>query len=398
MSPIDLLGRKEDECLELKRWEVEDEKVLRVVVGMLNARGGEIFLGVEEEGGVAVRIQEVREPERRVRSLLDAILDRVSPPPEDLDVETVEVEARRILRIRVGKAAGGPAPTALRKGPYLGFFRRTGDRQVALGRDELVREPHSPVDRLDEIRKEIDSSFRELEVAAGDGGLFRLLAKPVRAPDAVVPELDWIRKVLEEPSAVGSRPGTFHCLPVWHWAPPEARSRSIRGEGSRPIGWQSGWADPARNHLRVLRDGAVEFRTGIESTLLRPAASGRETVLDPAALVGFTASFFRIAGRLLERAGGIAAYATVAEMAGLPRVRLRPFRHDSVYYSGERDERGGADGSTVRTGLVRIEASKIRDVPDRAARRLLVELYGCFERWPEEIPYWDSGQQRFEIP
>ena len=55
-DPNDLIGKRESATLEFKAQEIlkAPAKIAREVVGFLNASGGHVWIGVQENGGVAV--------------------------------------------------------------------------------------------------------------------------------------------------------------------------------------------------------------------------------------------------------------------------------------------------------------------------------------------------------
>lgn len=81
MSALIPLGQKEGPRLELKGADVlkDPEKIAREIVAMLNAEGGEVWVGLREEGNRAVAVEEIADPEGEQRRLLDFLGDVVEP-------------------------------------------------------------------------------------------------------------------------------------------------------------------------------------------------------------------------------------------------------------------------------------------------------------------------------
>ena len=75
------LGRKEDFHLELKGRDALDdpEKIAREVVAFLNAEGGDVWVGLGEEAGRAVKVEPIPDPEREQRRLVDYLIETIEP-------------------------------------------------------------------------------------------------------------------------------------------------------------------------------------------------------------------------------------------------------------------------------------------------------------------------------
>ena len=78
------LGQPEGERLEFKGRDVlrHLSNVSREVVAMLNASGGDIWIGLVEEQGRAVRVEAIENPAREINRLRDHFSDAIEPSPD----------------------------------------------------------------------------------------------------------------------------------------------------------------------------------------------------------------------------------------------------------------------------------------------------------------------------
>src|SRR5688572_23543765 len=116
---MDPIGKREDEHTEFKRAEAlkEPSNIAREAVAFLNADGGEIWIGVEEDGeGLGLAVEEIHNPGQQRARLQDSLVDVVEPSPmigkgKELDIDEVpfsEDGTRKLLRLRVARGARGP--------------------------------------------------------------------------------------------------------------------------------------------------------------------------------------------------------------------------------------------------------------------------------------------------
>jgi predicted HTH transcriptional regulator len=100
-----LLGRDEGPQLEFKSREALEDlaKVGREVVGMLNAEGGEVWVGVREEAGRAVAVEALADPGLARQRLRDYLADSLEPRLQaEVAVEVVEWQGSpALLRIEI---------------------------------------------------------------------------------------------------------------------------------------------------------------------------------------------------------------------------------------------------------------------------------------------------------
>jgi predicted HTH transcriptional regulator len=141
----EIRNRHEDERLELKSAEVlakDPESVARGVVGMLNAKGGEIWIGVDEENERPAAINPVTEPEQARRRLWDYLVETMDPAPLPgevvIDLESIQQDrAVLIVRIQPPAESSPRLPFAFRKKGGWHFVRRIGARNHPMTREEI---------------------------------------------------------------------------------------------------------------------------------------------------------------------------------------------------------------------------------------------------------------------
>ena len=133
------IGKRESQTLEFKSADALKNPftISREVVAMLNAGGGEIWIGLSEQHGVATAAENIADPERAKVDLLNHLIETIEPPlTDEVQIETREVESTTLLWIGVGDVRAGP-PFALKKDKALQFFIRVDHRVRPLTHAEL---------------------------------------------------------------------------------------------------------------------------------------------------------------------------------------------------------------------------------------------------------------------
>src|SRR5215207_2266512 len=140
-----LLGRSEDQRLELKSSAAlgkDLSDVAREAVAMLNAGGGQVWIGVREKDGVAVDLEPFSSGEaaREVRRLRDHLIDTIEPSPGDeVKVAAEPVQGGELIRIEVAPKAERKPYAHVRQSARL-YVTRIGDRLRPLSREEIANE------------------------------------------------------------------------------------------------------------------------------------------------------------------------------------------------------------------------------------------------------------------
>ena len=389
---VDILGRREDQRLELKSKDALDEpsNIARAVVGMLNAGGGEIWIGVEEADGVAVAIEPVQDPGRKEGRLRDYLLDVVDPSPtaDEVSIEPMPVGADPALLVVKVKPAGGPMgrkPYALRKGGGWHFFRRMGARNHPMSRLEIfgeaVRRGDDPavedaIRGLEEERKRVQDE--------GKTGLW-LGLQPARKLH-LDPQEDRFQSIVLSPLVTGNR------RTGWHFARSSSQPRlSMAG-----IEW--GLSDPQDElvtRVQVTERGDLRFWIALEH-LRHSKGEARE--IWPNILLEYPISAFRIA-RVVYR-GFLDSEDRVAADLALLGVRgwgLREGTPDDFFLLG--NELARLEEPDLIWEPIVFSFREIDEAPDRCGFRLVRRVYQAFGWRQEDMPrHYDPEAGRLILP
>jgi hypothetical protein len=397
-SAEDLLGLSEDLTLEFKSRDVLEDlsKVGREVVGMLNAKGGEVCLGVREESGRAVAVEPIDDADLALRRLRDYLADSIEPRPgaEELTLEVLNWQRRpAILRIGI-RPQSGFQPYALVKGTGRHYLKRFGDRLLPMSREDLVEgfARQRPVTQEAEreaagrLKDKLGKAVTEL---AGEGpvemlylGLQPLKRLKLEIQDARFQEL------LRDPGASGNRPTGYHLIDS-QWAP--MLGAGWLGTGGKSDGW-----------LRIYRDGGIGFRLRL-SLLEREhrqanLSLGRAVpALSPAALLDYPASVFRVAAQAYKGAlAGTDPVLADLVLSGVGGWVLGWGSHGSW----DHRFRVFDTGKDFRLeDPLRMTFGEIEEAPDRCAFRLVRLLYEAFG-FPDQAipPEYDRKAGRLVLP
>lgn len=388
MTAAQLLGRAEDLHLELKPAVAlkQPENLLREVVGMLNAEGGQIMVGIEEKAGHAIAIEHIEHAETQQMALQDQILDRIQPRPQDTAVKIVEIADKQILAVDV--PPGVNKPYAFARQGALVFVRRYHDRLRPMSLEEvknLLREAPMPQEKQLQAGMERLRTAREQFLCAYAGTpIFRMVLTPM-STEAEVLDLKAAKPLLTDPTATHNRPlgWTFHSgTPV----------QPVQG------GVETGRRSPLYRHLTVLRDGHIEFCTLLDDFRWQePEWVKKEgaKVLYPYCLTEFPASVMRLASALYRRLQvPVLAESLFANAAGW---YISPYRPESLGWLRRFDWRTPLDQEEIICGPLLFTAAEVQDTPDRCAFRLLRLLYEAagYDYDEESMPFYNKNAQRF---
>lgn len=364
------LGQRETTQLEFKGAGALDDlsKVAREVVAMLNAHGGVVWVGVEEEDGVAMRATGIADAGRHERRLRDYLIDAIEPSPlsNEIRLDALAIRDDRIVfRIEVARTAARK-PYALLRGASRRYLIRVGDRNRPMSREEIADAfgAASPGDQdLIDAEKEMLEARRNVLTKGQE--LFWLRLRPI----------DRIELDLREPSL-------------------ESIFRIAKLSGNRPAGWTfvNPYRLPQRHGGRlvfhggeVARDGTFTFEMPLESLHWK----GEPDDIYPFALIEYPVSAFRIAKAVYEPSSLGPDDRIIADFAliGVGRWRLRPYSPQVLgYLTRERGEYTESNDLVWEKPLV-FRLKEIADEPDWCAYRLAVRrTYEAFDYYEDEIP------------
>lgn len=406
------LNKRESDVLEFKSREAlrEPFAIGREVVAMLNAAGGEVWIGLRDERGVAIEIEDIDDAEAARRSLLDALIARIEPPPlaDEVRVEVVD-QGRKVLVVSVQ-----PTP---KRGPYdllhhggRHFLTRVGDRLRYLSRDE-IREGFQ--ETAEEGVERADRSLRAREeelLREGSATMWLGFAPLAGSPELRLDRL-LRREYLRDPTATGVRRSGYSVVAALEAAPLTSTPihREVRPErGTR-------WAvvevvGVAR--LSVSREAEAHFEAPLESVRAFSSISEFENrrVLYPTALLEYAVSTFRLVGKMLGdneaeedgiwRARPEQGMAVRLALAGVQGWILVPGRDDDLHFWQVLRHRGEPfpDRTFVLPAPETFALAELEREPDRCAWRLLGALYEGFGYEREQVPYFDPASEVFRFP
>jgi hypothetical protein len=378
------LGERESLKSEFKRVEAlkDPANIAREVVALLNAEGGEIWIGVGEAAGVADVIEEVPNPELQRDRLQDALVDLVEPSPvvgREIAIEVVPFPAdqtRGLLRVRVD--AGRRGPYALLRQTMRAYLKRTGSRLRPMTREELgqaFRQASADEDRVAKVVREIGSHLRE---CADDG--FAGLRMVIRTGGDV--DLGLEKELLEplfrDPRSTGNRPLGWNFTSSHY---DEVRPFRQGGQG----GYRLGEADSVQ-WTTISTRGDIEFSAALE----RLQGHGQAKSLWPLALLEFPASVARLARTLytMNAMRPLPRDTPVVLGLGLFRIEgwsLAPGSPHSMAYLVEKPRTYTESDFFLGEPLV-VRWEEIDVSPDRCAYRLVRQVYQAFGYEERDVP------------
>jgi hypothetical protein len=383
---MEILGRRENQHLELKSSGAlnEPSDVAREVVGMLNADGGEVWIGVGEEDGKAVSIEAIPAPERARDRLRDYLLEVVDPSPtaDEVTIELVPPEtdpALVVVKVRPPGRRAGRQPFAFRKRGGWHFVRRTGARNHPMSRQEIFGgsgerdepEVDRAVQKLEEARRAIESP-----------GLWVGL-QPARQLD-LDPEDDRFGRIALDPSFTGNRRAG------WHFARSSSQPKPVKS------GIEWGLRDEPQGpitRVELTEDGGARFWAALEHLQWK----GDEREIWPLALLELPVSALRIARflyqGLLEPEDRVATDLALLGAAGWGLRKGTP----GGFFSSSRLSRLEEPELVWKPLLFPFR--EIDEAPDRCGFRLVRRVYHAFGFRETEMPrQYDQASEKLLLP
>ncbi len=408
------IGMREDQRLEFKgRASLDNlDKIVREAVAMLNAEGGEIWVGVREEQEIAVAIEGVDEPDLQRGRLRDALTDLIDPPPtaDEVKVEIVGKEIKT-LRVRVSPHPGH-RPYALRRGHRLEFPIRYDDRLRPMTRTEIEEAFTAELRQTAGRSRAVEPAPAERSLLADRELVLRQRATSLwlgiepALPSGPLDFADLLGSgLLDEPTLIGDRRAGINIYLT--------RLGSLRDEPSQrqERDWlKVGTGSPFQ--LNIGRTGALRSTVRFDEHpfAFPPEPDGspfpelREAhLLNPKALLEYPTSFFRFWKALVNRdflpgEPDERVFASLA-LVNLEGWYLRPGpNHPAWNYplglrlpppALQQRPRPFTEGRSFVGPVLRLQRSEILASPDRCAFRLAEPVFAAFGWLPDEIPFFD---------
>jgi len=379
------IGEPESQRLEFKAPAALErpDRIAREVVGMLNADGGEIWIGLREEAGRAVGLDLISAAERARQQLHDSLVDLLSPNPDHQEVKVEVVSLpdggdRGLLRIDVAPRHERQ-PYALVRGASFTFVIRVGSLLRPMDRGEVFKGGGSgESDPLREAQQRIRKEKDRFNSSRGSGLWLRVQPVPALDLDPTDPIFS---ELASDPHLSGNR--RFGSFAISRKAP------AVRVDHVR-------WGMEQSLDVRFDHDGGATFKLTLD--LISMSQEGSEsTELDPLRLAEYSVSGLRIARvvyshfKLAQSGLILTALALVNQGSFL----LREGSPGPLFSHGQAAELASSDAEAG----ARFPASEFLDHPDRCGFRLLRLLYQAFGMAEDAMPdVFDRKTGRLILP
>jgi hypothetical protein len=370
MSDSIPLGQAEGQRLEFKRADAlkDPEKIAREVVGMLNAEGGEVWIGFREEGQ---SVEGIATPEAEKRRLWDFLIDVIEPPltSKEISIAVQELDEKCVISVKATPSNERKPYAFLKRGGRY-YLIRLGAHTRSMTREEVLARNQGP--------QALESAEGQIHEEKGailkqDGGLFWLRLQPVPKVE-VEPHGD----LLIDPELSGNR------RVGWNFV------NSDRSPVILPDKLVT--APEVRRRVEIRRDGGMVFEVPLEDLSL--GRKGQEKELWPGALLEFPASAFRLAkviyGGKLNPGDLVLADLAILGIRGWILRGGTPGQVPAL------NTPHGYDSSDdlIWESPLRFDFAEIDASPDGCAYRLVRRVYEAFDFSESAIPEWFSRQSR----
>ena len=372
------IGACEDQHNEFKRAEAlrKLEPISHAVTSMLNASGGNVWIGVIEQDERWTGVEAIASVEIEARRVEDHLMAAIEPSPQgdEVRVEPVEVAAGQsilVVRIKGGKRG----PYAQLKGGGRHFALRVGGRSRPMTHSELVEAFARRADASDSLRERSEQAWADETWEAQKQGLRELWVRIAFDPPLGLPAdrvtRDRLTEWLRDPLLTGNR------SMGWNFTSPyEAFSPLSR---RRKRGFKAG--GPSEATWLEIFDDEVTFRAPLGR--LEHGSSGE---IYPYALVEFPVSVVRLAGVLYREfsSGSQGRVLIDTGLIGASGLRLRPGSPGSLSY--EIHAAPLIEDDSIRTEPHQDDLASLLESPDALAWRALTALYFALGLMPDRMP------------
>jgi hypothetical protein len=379
------LGQKEGERREFMGGDSlrSPAEIGRAVVAMLNAGGGEVWVGIEEQNGYSVQAQNMRDPDGGKVFLLDYLVDAIepSPAPDEVEIDIIrDKDQNAVLCVSV-RPEGARGPYALLKDGGRHFLIRMGGRLRPMARSEIFGEEPGTVAGRRSVEAATKTVLAERKKHQRMGReLLWLKIHP--APHLKLDLHEFLLgEVLRDARKTGNRPNGWVFANA-HLEPVVENGKIIAGEGSDCV-------------TEVRRDGDIVFKAALRALSW---GHGAERTIYPVALLEFPISVLRLAVVLYrERADTPARVVADLALFHVGGWKLsRDFSGRWTYPPGFDFPEG--DDIVCQKPLT-FEITEVREEPDRCGFRLVRRIFQAFGIGEDEIPpEFDQKSGRLILP
>jgi hypothetical protein len=384
------LREREGMHLELKPRDIlaTPEKVARAAVAMLNAEGGEVWVGIREAAGENI-VEPVQRVERERDRLQDSLLDLIEPRPLHGEL-AVSVEGTGtgddsgVLLVKLSPGIKAKPYAVLGPQGARSFVRRFDNRTVPMTRDEIRTGFQSTAPRgkvsgatsrgLTRLRGAVDRLHDPSRQRQ-----FSVLLEPDEPG-----ELDLSRlaatDLMTDPTLSGTRRGSYN----YSNASLAGSTLAKRSKGAR---WLEAGSESLT--LRLFESGGIQFESALEAIAGRGIVDsagrspfGQWPLLNPEALTGYTVSILRLAAVLLQQQDlwadrpGDPLWATLV-ITGLRGHVLLPGLGLDLRWPAALDQHRYDDQDFEEEPRA-FSLEDVRNRPDACGLRLLKPLYWSF--------------------
>lgn len=374
MNPSELLGKPESLKLEFKSAGALEhpERIAREAVAMLNAEGGRIWIGFDEEESHATRATGVTDAARQVDRLNDTFMNRIEPrtAPTDVVPQLTESEGLQFICVEVASSPSASGYCYLDKNRRE-FLIRIGSHIRVMSREEIIK----ALARDSKVPQELLGPRRATELIERGEPKWSLFfeVEPANKIDEAM-----IKTTFLDPAVTGVRSGGWIIPSPYS----EIRQRIDhveveKAQWSTSIDTENGW---------------IEFKTDLESLESREDAP--RTVW-PYALIEYTNSAIRVGAHLYQSSSSEVAHVTVT-FVGLGNWHLRPYSPRAIGYTRwPKRTLQRSNGALVRTFA--FDLDELRNNPDAATYRIAWWIYDSFGHDEEAIPFFASDLKHLQF-
>ncbi len=372
------LGEREGQHLEFKAAEIvrNPESIAKSVVALLNAEGGDLWIGLHEQNEYATGLDPVPDAEAAARSIRDHVLDTVEPAPsgKEVSIEVVRHESgARVVRVRV-EPIRDRVPYAYVRGTARHFVVRVGSRVRPMERDEILRESPGEPALANVERKLLAESGRE------EGLTVRVQPLTDRPRLLEVADFSDLLMYGEKSGNRRAETGAWTFANKWQ-NPAHEPGRLVQKTGTM-------------KSVTLAQDGSMSLHVA-RNHLRHEGLQGAVDDVYPFAVLEYPTSVIRLAATVYAKAG-VECREVMAHLAlvGIRGWTLRPGSPRLVVF--RESTRFQEDDFVGR--LHRFRMQELREQPDRCAAALWQEVYWAFGYGPADWPpEYDAATGRLAI-
>lgn len=371
------LGHSEGIDLEFKSARALEKpaSIAREVVSMMNAQGGEVWIGLAETDGIATREEDIPDAAKRRVGLLNSLLETIEPEPRsEVQVEVVAgTTGASLLLVRV-KPNSERGPVALR-GESLLFLTRVDQRVRAMTREEIrqrfegVKSEDSTerglAARRDAILEQRTSQmWIGIQPTTSEG--FDLQAHRVR-----------IHELLTNPAASENR------LSGWLFSGASG-SPSLNGRCEPKSRWEM--RDAAGRVLSIAADGCVEVAMPL--SLIENHQRRGSNELHPLAILECAVGLARMAHAAAELwPSAPQRYVADFVFTGTHGWTIPPYAPGTMWDVLHREDMPSLPIADVAArSRMPFTGEQLQDAPDRCGYRIVREIFERFGLTEDRIP------------